>query len=158
CDPASLWEGLIEELEVVRVPGSHLGIVREADSICALAEAVDAKLADGRESKLRVLLATTFAWESACRLAVELAEAGCAVEAVAPPNSFLHRLKEVARSYRLGLVRPEKSLRRALLESDADLVIPFDDRTRHVLHRVYDEARDGTQELMRLRRGLARPL
>jgi thioesterase domain-containing protein len=158
CDPASLWEGLIEELEVVRVPGSHLGIVREADSIRALAEAVDAKLADGRESKLRVLLATTFAWESACRLAVELAEAGCAVEAVAPPNSFLHRLKEVARSYRLGLVRPEKSLRRALLESDADLVIPFDDRTRHVLHRVYDEARDGSQESTRLRRRIVQSL
>jgi thioesterase domain-containing protein len=150
CDPLSLWEGVVEELEVVRIPGSHLGIVRDAESIRALSEAVDARLG-GREPKLRVLLATTFAWESACRLAVELAAAGCVVEAVAPPSSFLHRLAPVVRSYRLGLVRPENSLRRALIQSDAELVIPFDDRTRHALHRVYHEAGDGSPDSTRLR-------
>lgn len=113
---------------------------------------------NGREPRLHVLLATTFAWEAACRLAIELATAGCAVEAIAPPSSFLHRLAPVARSYRLGLVRPEKSLRRALLESDADLVIPFDDRTRHALHRVYDDADDGSPEAARLRERIARSL
>ena len=158
CDPASLWKGVVEELEVVRVPGSHLGIVRDAESIRALADAIDARLADGREQKLRVLVATTFAWESACRLAIELAATGCVVEAVAPPDSFLHRLAAVSRSYRLGLVRPAESIRRALLASNADLVIPFDDRTRHALHRVYEEAADGTPASLRLRSGIARSL
>jgi thioesterase domain-containing protein len=158
CDPARLWEGLIEDLEVVRVPGSHLGIVRDADSIRALAQAVDAKLASARVPRLRVLLATTFGWESACRLAIELAAVGCLVEAIAPPSSFLHRLSSVARSYRLGRLWPETSLRRALLESDADLVVPFDDRTRHALHRVYDAAAGRTRPGPRLRERIARSL
>jgi glutathione synthase/RimK-type ligase-like ATP-grasp enzyme len=123
-----------------------------------MTDSLERASANGDEPRLHVLLATTFSWESACRLAIELAESGCVVEAVAPPSSFLHRLEPVARSYRLGLVRPEKSLRHALLESHADLVIPFDDRTRHALHRVYDEADDGSAEAARLRERIARSL
>jgi glutathione synthase/RimK-type ligase-like ATP-grasp enzyme len=137
----------------------HRGLGRaRGDTTRDTTDALERASANGDEPRLHVLLATTFSWEAACRLAIELAAAGCVVEAVAPPSSILHRVAPVARSYRLGLVRPEKSLRRALLESEVDLVIPFDDRTRHALHRVYDEADDGSAEAARLRERIARSL
>jgi hypothetical protein len=158
CDPAALWRPWIDDLGVHRLPGSHLGIVRDAESVAALAQAVDRELDAADPQSLRVLLATTFGWESACRLAVELAGVGCVVEAVAPPNNVVHRLTLVARTYRLGRVDPLRSLRRAIEESRADLVIPFDDRTRQALHRVYDQADATTTSGARLRELIGRSL
>ena len=151
CDPAALWRPWIDDLEVRRVPGSHLRIVRDPESLSALAQAVDGVLEGGGARELRLLLATAFAWEGTGRLAVELARIGCAVDAVAPSNSVVHRLPSVARTYRLDRIRPLRALRRAMLESRADLVIPFDDRTRRALHQIHEQAEPGSSSGARLR-------
>lgn len=151
CDPAALWRPWIDDLEVLRVPGSHLRIVRDPESLSALAQAVDGVLEGGGARELRLLLATAFAWEGAGRLAVELARIGCVVEAVAPSNSVVHRLPSVARTHRLDRIRPLRALRHAMLESHADLVIPFDDRTRRALQQIHEQAEPGSPSGARLR-------
>ncbi len=141
-----------------RLPGSHLDLVRDPEAVAALARAVDGALDAADTHTLRILLATTFGWETSGRLAVELAGAGCVVQAVAPGGSALHRLPVVARSFRLDLVRPLASLRRAIEASDADLIIPFDDRTRQALQHVYLHADPTTAFGARLRERIGRSL
>ena len=62
------------------------------------------------------------------------------------------------RSFKLDLVRPLTSLRRAIADAAPDLVIPFDDRTRQALHQVYDNADPATPEGAGLRDVLLRSL
>lgn len=158
CDPALLWRAWIKELEVHRVSGSHRGMMTDRESVTAVAQAVDSTLAGTVDSPLRVLLATTFAWDSSYPLARELAAAGYVVEAIAPPKSGLHSLQCVTRSYRLGLVRPVATLRAGIESSGTDLIIPLDDRTRQSLQEIYARADPasaaGTQLRERIRRSL----
>ena len=151
CDLAVLWRPWIDELVVHRVAGSHLEIVRDESSLRDLARLIDGTLDPARTDTLRVLVATAFAWEPPCRLAIELERVGCAVEAIAPPTSALHGIASVERTYRLDRVRPLSTLRRAILESRASLVIASDDRTRRALHAIYEQADPGTPGGTRLR-------
>jgi len=151
CDLAALWGPWIDELVVHRVAGSHLEIVRDESSLRALARSIDGTLDPARTDTLRVLVATAFAWEPPCRLAIELERVGCVVEAIAPPTSALHGIASVERTYRLDRVRPLRTLRRAILESRASLVIASDDRTRRALHAIYEQADPGTPAGTRLR-------
>ena len=151
CDLAALWGPWIDELVVHRVAGSHLEIVRDESSLRALARSIDGTLDPARTDTLRVLVATAFAWEPPCRLAIELERVGCVVEAIAPPTSALHGMASVERTYRLDRVRPLRTLRRAILESRASLVIASDDRTRRALHAIYEQADPGTPGGTRLR-------
>lgn len=158
CDPARLWRPWIRELHVVPVRGSHREIVANPANVAALANAMEWALARSDDRSLRVLVAATFAWEFSCRLAVELAGAGCVITAVAPPRSDLHHLDCVTRSYRMSLVRPIMSLRAAILEADPDLIVPVDDRTRHALNEIYARANDGTEPSARLRERIRRSM
>ena len=151
CDLAALWRPWIDELVVHRVAGSHLEIVRDESSLRDLARSIDGALDPARTDTLRVLVATAFAWEPPCRLAIELERVGCVVEAIAPPTSALHGMASVERTYRLDRVRPLRTLRRAILESRASLVIASDDRTRRALHEIYEQADPGTPAGTRLR-------
>lgn len=161
CEPAKLWRPWVDDLEVHRVPGSHRGMMTDVESVRALALALDDALVPESERPLRVLLATTFAWESSYALAAELAAAAYVVEAVAPPKSDLHRMECVTRSYRLGVVRPITTLRRAIESSTADLVIPLDDRTRQSLQEIFAcaDASTGAGALIRerIQRSLGAP-
>ena len=158
CDLAELWQPWLPDLQVRRVPGSHLEMVRERAGIERLAEAVDQEIAAAASPRLRALVATTFRWSGAGRLAAELNAAGWTVEAVGPSGSAVHEIAAVEKSYRLTLMDPVGSLRRAIEASPADVIVPFDDRTRQALHRIHAEADPETDAGARLRDRLERSL
>jgi len=106
----------------------------------------------------RVLLATAFRWLSTSRLAVALMAAGFEVEVVCPAPHSLHRLKGLAGSRRLDSLAPLASLRAAIEASDADLILPGDDRTRQALHALHAAADPATPQGRRLRERVARSL
>ncbi len=158
CDLADLWRPWLPRMHVRRIPGSHVQLVQEREGIARLAQAVDEALADSDSPQLRTLVATTFRWSGAARLAVELHAAGCVVQAVAPRGSALHKIAAVERSYPLGLIDPAGSLRHAIESSCAELIIPFDDRTRRAMHRIHSDADPTTDAGARLRSRLERSL
>jgi len=88
-----------------------------------------------------VLLATTSRWYPSARLAMALANAGCAVEAVCPSRHPLGKTKSVRRTllYR-GLV-PLSSLVRAISISQHDFIVSGDDLATQHLHDLYAQER-----------------
>lgn len=155
-DLADLWRPWLARMRVRRIPGGHLDLMREPESVARLAAAIDE--AFSASPPLRTLVAATFRWPEAARLAVDLHATGHAVHAVAPRGSALHDLAAVERSHRLRVVNAIGSLRRAIESSEADLIIPFDDRTRRALHRIHAEADPATEPGARLRRLIERSL
>jgi thioesterase domain-containing protein/glutathione synthase/RimK-type ligase-like ATP-grasp enzyme len=158
CDLAELWRPWLPGLQVRRVPGNHLELVQDPSGIHRLAQVVDEALDASASPRLHTLVAATFRWSGAARLAVELKASGCIVQAVAPKGSALHKIAAVERSYVLGLINPVGSLRRAIESSSADVIIPFDDRTRRAMHRIHAGADPTTHAGARLRRRLERSL
>ena len=157
CDLAELWRPWLPQLEVRRVWGNHLDLTQTPSGAARLARAVSSALA-APAPKLRVLVATTFRWPGAARLAVDLHEVGCTVEGIGPRGSALHEVSAVQRSYRLALADPIGSLRAAIEASDADLVVPFDDRTRFALARLHAHSDPRTESGARMRERLERSL
>ena len=70
----------------------------------------------------------------------------------------MHAVSAVRRSYRLGLADPIRSLRAAIEASDADVVVPFDDRTRHALALLHARSDPRTESGARMRERLERSL
>jgi len=157
CDLAELWRPWLPRLDVRRVWGNHLDLTQTALGAARLARAVSREL-EAPPSRLRVLVATTFRWPGAARLAVELHEVGCKVEGVAPRGSALHALTAVQRSHRLGLADPVRSLRVAIEASEPDVIVPFDDRTRHALALLHARSDPRTESGARMRERLERSL
>jgi thioesterase domain-containing protein len=157
CDLAELWRPWLPRLEVRRVWGNHLDLMQSQPGVARLGRAVSQAL-EASSPRLKVLVAATFRWPGAARLAVDLHEVGCTVEAVAPRGSALHTVAAVQRSHRLGLVDPLRSLRAAIEASDAELIVPFDDRTRHALALIHARSDPGTASGTRMRDRLDRSL
>jgi thioesterase domain-containing protein len=157
CDLAELWEPWLPQLHVRRVRGNHLDLTQTAHGAARLATALTSALA-APSPRLRVLVATTFRWPGAARLAVDLHEVGCRVEGIGPPGSPLHVVSAVERTYRLGLTDPVGSLRTAIEASDVDLIVPFDDRTRHALALLHARSDPRTESGARMRERLERSL
>jgi hypothetical protein len=155
CDLADLWRPWLTRLDVRRVWGDHLALTQTTAGQDRLARAVSRELQAPRE-RLRVLVATTFRWPGAARLAVDLHEIGCTVHGVAPRGSAVHAVSAVERSYRLGLADPVRSLRTAIEASDADVVVPFDDRTRHALALLHAGSDPRVESGARMRERLER--
>lgn len=109
----------------------------------------------GSSMGTKVLLATTCRWFSTARLATAFQRAGCQVEVVCPRNHCLETLHVVEKKHRFHALQPTRSLRSALLASQADLVIPCDDQAMRYLHGVYDDARRGGRDSEWLLRLLA---
>lgn len=156
CDLADLWRPWLTRLEVHRVRGNHLDLMQTPEGVARLGRAVSRALV--ASPRLRVLVATTFRWPGGGRLAVDLHEVGCLVEAVAPRGSVLHSVSAVQRSHVLGLADPIRSLEAAIEASRADLVIPFDDRTRQALALLHAASDPETRAGRRLRACLERSL
>lgn len=154
CDLAELWRPWLPGMQVRRVPGNHLELVRDPNGIDRLATAVDEALDASRSPQLHTLIAATLPWSNAARLAAELNASGCIVQGVAPRGSALHKIAAVERSYVLGVINAVSSLRHAIESSCADLVIPMDDRTCQAMHRIHADADPTTEEGARLRRRL----
>jgi hypothetical protein len=87
--------------------------------------------------KPKVLIATTSRWVPTARLAMALAKAGCAVEAVCPPRHPLGKTNAVARTHVYHGVAPLKSFKSAMVASNPDLVIPADDLATRHLHDLH---------------------
>ena len=157
-DLADLWRPYLPDLVVYRIPGNHGSMVRTAPSAQRLALAVDGELVAAARPVARALLATTFRWSGAARLASELKAAGFLVDAIAPAASALHRIDAVSTTYPLGVLRPLADLARALDRTAADLVIPFDDRMRQALDRLLRNADPATARGTKLRELLVRSI
>lgn len=157
CDLAELWRPWLPQLDVRRVWGNHLDLTQTIPGSARLSQAVSQAL-QSPPPRLTVLVATTFRWPGAARLAVDLHEVGCAVEGVAPRGSPMHAVSAVRRSHPLGLADPIRSLRRAIESSDPDVVVPFDDRTRQALTRLHAASDPTTTSGTRVRACLERSL
>ena len=145
CDPAQLWAPWLHRLTVARLPGDHLGLVRERESAARVAAEVESVIGDlGVGRRPRALVVSTFTWSTAGRLAVALDCAGFDVHAVAPRRSVISRLTAVGTTHTLGVIRPLRDLRHALEESAPDLIVPCDDPSRQALHRLHAGTDVGT--------------
>ncbi len=153
CDLADLWRPWLPQLEVRPVWGNHLDLMQTGPGAARLARAVSRAL-EAPPPRLKVLVASTFRWPGAARLAVDLNEVGCTVEGVAPRGSALHAVSAVQRSYPLGLADPIRSLRTAIERSDADVIVPFDDRTRYALALLHARSDPRTESGARMRKRL----
>ncbi len=86
----------------------------------------------------KVLLATTCRWFSTARIALAFGRAGAQVEVVCPGGHCAVSARVVQKSYAYNGVSPIRSLERALLSSQPDIVVPCDDLAMKHLHRVYE--------------------
>jgi len=156
CDLADLWRPWLPRLEVRRVWGNHVDLTSTDAGASRVARAVMRALEPA--DRLEVLVACTFDWAVAARLAVDLHDVGCRVTGVAPRRSPLHTLTATERTFGLGLLDPLGSLERAIVASAAELVIPCDDRTRHALSLLHARTDSRTATGMRLREVIERSL
>ena len=108
--------------------------------------------------KPKVLLAATTNWFSTARLAVSLANAGFAVEAVCPPRNPITKTKAAPRTYVYrGLAGPS-SFRRAILAARPHLVIPCDTLATAHLYGLYDNPLCSGQDAVAIQELLERSL
>lgn len=144
CVSAALWNGLAAQVEVRRIAGDHLSIVRAAASVTAVAELIDRRLAAGEPSWpgltpvpgfARPMLLTTMRWFSTARLAHSLAESGFAVTVCRPAWHPLRLVEGLAGQYRLG-ASPLRSLRSAIQSAAPDIILPDDERAIRLLRKL----------------------
>lgn len=90
----------------------------------------------------RVLLVTTMRWPSAPRLAEAFVDAACSVEAVFPRGHVLAKSRFLAKGYGYHAVAPLLSIKDAIVQSQADLIVPLDDRATSHLQLLWQNARD----------------
>jgi hypothetical protein len=93
--------------------------------------------------KPMVLVATTTCWIPTARLAMALANAGCAVKAVCPPGHPLIKTHSVLQMHTYSGLRPLQSFANAIAATKPDLVIPGDDLAAQHLHTLYHRERSG---------------
>ena len=99
--------------------------------------------------KPTVLIATTRRWFPTARLAMALANAGCAVEAVCPPGHPLGQTNAVQRIHSYRGLTPLISFASAISAAKPDFVAPGDDLATQHLQQLHDQEQ---------RRGIAGPL
>src|SRR5581483_305863 len=90
-----------------------------------------------RKTRPIILLATTERWYPTARLGVALTNAGCAVEAVCPSDHPIARTSAVERLHEYDGLMPLRSLRKAIVASEPDFVVPGDDLATRHLHDLY---------------------
>jgi len=94
--------------------------------------------------KPTILLASTNNWLSPVRMAGTLADLGCKVQAVCPPQNALTVSSAVQRAHRYRSFRPTHSIRAAIDAAKPELVVPCDDLATAHLHAIYArESRNG---------------
>jgi hypothetical protein len=94
--------------------------------------------------KPKVLLATTYCWYPTARLAMALANAGFAVDALCPRRHPLTKTRVAGKVHPYNGLAPLRSLSTAIADSEPELIVSGDDLTTRHLHRLYDrERQDG---------------
>ncbi|MGB7603123.1 MAG: ATP-grasp domain-containing protein [Candidatus Sulfotelmatobacter sp.] len=89
-------------------------------------------------SRPTVLLATTSRWYPTARLAIALANYGCAVEMLCPSGHPITKTAAASKIHRYQGLTPLRSFAAAIALADPDLIIPGDDLATRHLHRLYD--------------------
>lgn len=89
-------------------------------------------------SNPRILLAATLRWPLAARLAIAFHKLGCPVQAWCPAGHPLEKTRAVERTYRYGVLTPQRSLHAAIRAAEPDLIIPCDNDAAIQLHQLYD--------------------
>jgi hypothetical protein len=82
------------------------------------------------------LVATTCRWFPAARLAIALANAGCAVAAVCPPRHPLAKTSAVRQIHAYHDLFPLRSFANAITATNPDFIIPGDDLATQHLHQL----------------------
>ena len=157
CDLADLWRPwLTRRLDVRRVWGDHLALTQTT--------AGQDRLAQGREpgaaGTTRAAPGCSWPPRSVGRalrgspwISTRSGARSTASRRGAAP--CMPSLRSSA-SYRLGLAEPVRSLRTAIEASDADVVVPFDDRTRHALALLHAGSDPRVESGARMRERLER--
>jgi hypothetical protein len=91
--------------------------------------------------KPTVLVAATTRWLPTARLAIALANAGCAVAAVCPSRHALAKTTAVRRVHPYRGLMPTASFAAAITSARPDLIVPGDDLATRHLHNLYDRER-----------------
>jgi thioesterase domain-containing protein len=150
CDTAELWTGLADRLEVERVDGDHVTIMRESAGAAAVANVIDHRLALARSDWRglrpkpgfeRPMILTTMRWFSVARLAHALIEAGFTVSACRPSGHVLDAVDGLVNDCRLTRLRRMHSLTAAIKRVGPDIILPDDERSLALLRRLYGRAR-----------------
>ncbi len=92
-----------------------------------------------------VLMVAANWWPLAARLAIALLQNGCRVSAVCPVGHFLTYVSGIDQVHHYARIFSLASLRRALIETTPDVIVPCDDGVvtqLHVLHRHEPSLRD----------------
>ncbi|HZC23809.1 MAG TPA: ATP-grasp domain-containing protein, partial [Candidatus Binatia bacterium] len=84
-----------------------------------------------------VLLSTTERWYPTARMAMALADAGCAVDVLCPPGHPVAKTSALRRMHHYNGIMPLRSIARAIPDSGATLVVPGDDLAAIQLHQLY---------------------
>ena len=92
--------------------------------------------------KPTVLIATTARWFPATRLAMALAKAGFAVQAVCPSRHTLRKTSAVRRAHAYRALTPLLSFADAITAANPDLIIPGDDLATRHLHQLHRRERN----------------
>ena len=87
--------------------------------------------------QVTVLLATTRRWFPTARLAMALANAGCNVHALCPPNHPLGRTSAVRQIHTYSGLTPLMSFAKAITATNPDFIVPGDDLATMHLHRLH---------------------
>ncbi len=149
-DPAALWRGLVQNVSLRRIEADHLSILRDPDSVAAVAAVIDHEIAlgDGRWPGLRPMtgfqrpmLVTTMRWFSTARLGQALEEAGFAVSACRPPRHPLEDVEGIDAQFPLSRSTPLRDLRTAIARAGPDLIVPDDEHAIRLLGKLAERAR-----------------
>ena len=109
----------------------------------------------------KILLAASTAWPSAARYAGGFVAAGCKVDALSPDGAPVRASRYVGRHYKYRALFPLASLRKAIKESKAWIIVACDDRTVTQLVKLYsaEHARRDRSSIARvIERSLGQPL
>lgn len=85
----------------------------------------------------RVLIAATLRWPLAARMAMAFDALGCTVASWCPQGHPLEHTRAAGSVHRADVLRPQRSLRRAIRAAQPDLVIPCDDEAARLLAALY---------------------
>lgn len=91
--------------------------------------------------KPTILIVTTSRWFPTARLAMALAGAGCAVDAVCQAGHPLRKMRVVRRAYTYTGLMPLQSFADAITETRPDFLVPGDDLATCHLHHLHARER-----------------
>jgi thioesterase domain-containing protein len=151
ADTGRLWDGYARHIDLLRIAGDHLTVMRRPASAAAISQIIDHRLAvrgpdwpglRPATGFARPMIVTTMRWFSAARLAHALSEAGFEVSACRPADHPLDVVTTLAADHRLRRLARLASLETAIRASGPDLLLPDDERAWALIRRLHAHTTD----------------